>query len=435
MNRKSFTTIAVFLGSLAFLFFLSYGSYASIISGEVVDENGDPVPDLIVAVKSFKGNFIPERIPERHGVRGREPVFPPPQPSNTDATGSFVIKNIVAPSVNHLSLFPERNSEYEIRGIEIQGIAFSVHPHQFFMFDGFPFGIEEKTDKINVKITVRRRMRIRGQIFKDDGSPLRNTRVTLKTKERYVNGGSGSGSGSTQTDDEGRFTEYVDRAAYYTITIEYQGQTAESPELLLEEGQRLDGLTLTLKGVQQAPRKPNIFRPQAPPVPRPPPNMEFRRTLSQRRREGVWAVNPANRHAYKVISCQSPEEALAIAEEQKAHLLAINDQEEQQWLLTVYGKENYWIGFTDGLKQDDKKWDSGDPLTYTNWDTQKLLAAPENPAENEESPSKTYTVLIGVTGKWQQVRTDNPLANITNKAILEKKDLVVGAPTPDEETQ
>ncbi len=430
MKRSNFTITLFIMCIVVFLLF-SYNSNASIISGEVVDENGDPVPDLIVAVKSFKGTFIPER----HGIRGREPVMPPPQPSNTDATGSFVIKNTVVPSVNHLSLFPERNSDYEIRGIEIQGIAFSVHPHQFFMFGGFPFGIEEETDKIDVKLTVRQRMRIRGQVLKDDGSPLRNSRVNLKTKRRYVNGGSGSGSGSTQTDNEGRFTEYVDRSAYYTITIEYQGQKAESPELLLEEGQRLDGLTLTLKGVQQAPPNPNIFRPQVPPAPRPAPNMELRRTITQKRREGVWAINPANRHAYKVINCQSPEEALAKATEQKAYLVAINDKDEQQWLLDVYGKENYWIGFTDGMKKDEKKWDNGDPITYTNWDTQKLLAAPKNDGEQDENIGKTYTALIGVTGKWQQVRTDNPVANITNKAILEKKDLVIGAPTPDEETE
>ena len=291
---------------------------------------------------------------------------------------------------------------------------------------GFPFGIEEETEKIAVKITVLKRMSIRGQVLKEDGTPLRNVNVRIKTKRRYVDGGSGSGSGGTNLDGEGRFTEYVDDAAYYTITIEYQGQSAQSPELLLEEGQQLEGLTLTLKGVKQAPVQTNIFRPKVPPIPKPPPNREFRRRVNERRQEGVWAINPANRHAYKVISCKTPEEALAKAVEQKAHLLAINDKEEQQWLLDVYGKENYWIGFTDGLKQEDKKWDNGDALTYTNWDTQNLLAAQNNAAESDESSSQTFTVLIGVTGKWQQVSEDNPVANITNKAILERKILSLG---------
>lgn len=431
MKRTYLNTMPFFIICLVFFLFFSHNSNASIITGEVVDENGDPVPDLIVSVRSYKGNFIPER----HGVSGRQPVFPPPQPSNTDGTGTFVIKNITAPTVNLLTLFPERNSDYEIRGIEIQGIDFSIHPHQLMMRQGFPFGIEEETDKINVKITVRKRMSIRGQVLREDGSPLRNVNVSLNTKSRGVDGGRGSSSGGTNLDGEGRFTEYVDDAAYYTITIEYQGQSAQSPEILLEDGQQLDGLTLTLKGIKQAPPPPNIFRPKVPPVPKPTPNMELRRTISQRRREGVWAINPANRHAYKVISCKTPQEALSKAAEQKAHLASINDKDEQQWLLAVYGKENYWIGFTDGMKKDDKKWDNGDLITYTNWDTQKLLSGQNNVAENDENTEKTYTVLIGVTGKWQQVVEDNPVASITNKAILEKKDLVIGAPTPDKEAE
>ena len=433
MKRTYLNTITPFIMCLVVFLLFPYISNASIITGQVVDENGDPVPDLMVSVRSYKGDFIPDR----HGIHGRQPVFPPPQPSNTDGTGTFVIKNITAPTVNLLTLFPDRNSDYEISGIEIQGIDFSFHRHQLMMLRGFPFGIEEETEKIAVKITVRKRMSIRGQVLKEDGTPLRNVNVRLKTKRRYVNGGSGSGSGGMNLDGEGRFTEYIDRdrAAYYTITIEYQGQSAVSAELLLEEGQQLDGLTLTLKGVKQASAEPNIFRPKVPPAPRPPPNIKLRRAITKMRQEGVWAVNPANRHAYKVISCKTPEEALAKAAKQKAHLLAINDKDEQQWLLDVYGNENYWIGFTDRLKQDDKKWDNGEPLTYTNWDTQNLLEAQNNAAENDESTSKTFTVLIGVTGKWQQVSVDNPVANITNKAILEKKDLVIGAPTPDEETE
>ena len=431
MKRSNLNTITFFIVCLVVFLLFSYNSNASIISGEVVDENGDPVPELMVSVRSYKGNFIPDR----HGIHGRQPVFPPPQPSNTDASGTFIIKNITAPSVNLLNLLPERNSEYEIRGIKIQGIDFNIHRHQFMMHQGFTFGIEEETDKIDVKITVQRRMYIRGQVLYEDGTPLRNVDVRIRTKRRYVNGGGGNSSGGTNLDGEGKFTKYVDRAAYFTITIEYQGQSAQSPEILLEEGQRLDGLTLTLKGVKQAPPKPNIFRPNAPPAPRPQPNMELRRTISKLRREGVWAINPTNRHAYKVINCETPEEALAKAAEQDAHLVAINDKDEQQWLLDVYGNENYWIGFTDGMKKDDKKWDNGDPITYTNWDTQKLLAAPKNDGEQDENIRKTYTALIGVTGKWQQVSDDNPVANITNKAILEKKDLVIGAPTPDDETE
>lgn len=438
MNRSHCTLFVVFIGSLMILFIASPQSFAATFSGKVIDEKGNPVSDIIVAIKSFKG----DTLPDRHRMLRHQPMFPPPQPSNTDATGAFSIDNIVSPSVNQLLLFPERNSEYEIRSIEMQGIAFNIHPHQFHWHRGFPFGIEEETDIKDVKITVRLRMRIRGQVLTANGTPLRNTRVRLGTKRRYVNGGTGSGSGTTNLDAEGRFTKYVDSPAYYTITVEYKGQSAESQEILLEEGQRLDGLTLTLEVEKQAPklpnflkpRQPNVVRAQAPPVPKP-HNRRHREVLMKLRTEGVWAVNPANRHAYKVINCENPEAAIDVATAQGAHLAAINDKAEQQWLLDVYGKENYWIGFTDGLNQGDKKWDNGDPMTFTNWDKQKLLSAPKESSEEGENTSKTFTVLIGDTRKWQQVRADNPVVNITKKAIMEKKDFVIDAPTPNEETE
>ena len=441
MNRFHFTPFVVFIGSLTFLLVISLQSQASTVSGKVVDEAENPVPDIIVAIKSFKGNIVPDR----RRMHMHQPMFPPPQPSNTDATGAFSIDNIVSPSVNQLTLFPGRDPEYEIRSIEMQGIAFNIHPHQFSWHGGFPFGLEEETDIKDVKITVRLRMRIRGQVLAADGTPLSNARVNLRVSSRSIDGsGRGSGGGTKTLDIDGGFTRYVNSPAYYTVSVTYQGQTAKSKEILLEEGQRLDGLTLTLEGEQQAPeqpeflraqgpRQPNVVRVQAPPVPKP-RNMR-RQALMKLRAEGVWAVNPANRHAYKLINCKTPEEAINTATAQAAHLVAINGAAEQQWLLDVYGKENYWIGFTDGLKQGGKKWDNGDPITYTNWDTQKLLSAPKKLSEKDEGTSRTFTVLIGVTGKWQQVREDNPVANITEKAILEKKDLVIDAPTPDEETE
>ena len=424
MNRSRFTPFVIVIGSLVIFLATSIQCFAGTISGIVIDEKGEPVPDIPVSIKSFKGTLLPKR----HNMHRQEQIFPPPQPSNTDATGAFSIENISAPSVNRLTLFHGRQSEYEIRGIEMQGIAFHFHPHQFFLHEGIPFGIEEETDIKDVKITVRLRMRIRGQVLAADGSPLSNARVNLRLKRRYVDGGGGSSSSTTTLDADGYFVEYINRnrSTYYTVSVTYQGQSVESKEILLEEGQRLDGLTLTLGGEPEVPPKPKVVK--AVPI-RDPGRMQ---AMWKRRQEGVWAINPANRHAYKRIDCQTPDEALAQATAQGAHLVAINNAAEQQWLLDVYGKENYWIGFTDGLKQGDKKWDNGDPITYTSWDTQKLLSAPKKLSEKDENTSKTFTVLIGVTGKWQQVRADNPVASITEKAILEKADMIIGVQEPDE---
>ena len=59
---------------------------------------------------------------------------------------------------------------------------------------------------------------------------------------------------------------------------------------------------------------------------------------------GVWAVNPENGHAYIKIGCESLEDANDRAAAEGAHLVAINDEAEQQWLLGLFGNHLYWIG-------------------------------------------------------------------------------------------
>ena len=424
MNRFQSTILAVIIGSLAILLATSIQCFAATLSGKVVDESGKPVPEVVVSVQSFKGNFVPGR----RNMHRQEPIFPPPQPGNTDATGAFSIDNIVSPSVNRLILLPNRDPDYEVRALEMQGIEFYFQPYQFNRDEGFPFGIEQETDIKDVKITVRLRMRIRGQVLAADGTPLSGARVNLMVKNRRKGrSGRGSTGGTATLDADGNFTRYVNSPAYYTISVTYQGQSVESKEVFLEEGQRLDGLTLTLKGNPQQPRKPDVIN--AVPI----VDHEKRMAVWQRRQEGVWAINPTNRHAYKRINCQSPEEALAQATDQGAHLVAINDKEEQQWILDVFGKENYWIGFTDGVKKGDKQWDNGDPITYTNWDTQQLIPESDKSSEKDEKTSKNYSVLIGVTGKWQRAREGSPVAGLIEQAILEKADVIIGMPTEDEE--
>ena len=247
MNRFQSTILAVIIGSLAILLATSVQCFAATLSGEVVDESGKPVPEVVVSVQSFKGNFVPGR----RNMHRQEPIFPPPQPGNTDATGAFSIDNIVSPSVNRLILFPNRDPDYEVRALEMQGIEFYIHPYQY---EGFLFGIEQETDITNVKITVRLRMRVRGQVLAADGTPLSGARVNLMVKSRRKGGsGTGSSGGTATLDIDGNFTRYVSSPAYYTISVTYQGQSVDSKEVFLEEGQRLDGLTLTLKGNPQQP--------------------------------------------------------------------------------------------------------------------------------------------------------------------------------------
>lgn len=433
MNIIRLTRLTTLISILVYLLSAANPALSATFSGKVVDADGKPIENVNVTIESRRGKFIPNR----NRFHMHEQVFPPPEPSKTDANGIFSIDNIVSPSVNSLKPFGGFWTDYELISIEMHGISFYIHPHQYRSDQGFLFGVEEDTDITDVKITVRLRMKISGQVLDAAGTPLSNARVDMRVSHRSIDGrGRGSGGGTRTLDPDGKFTRYVNSPAYYTVTVTYQRQTVKSEEILLEKGQRLEGLTLKLKEAEQ-PEK--LKEPEQPKIPKEiqpiqqQEEMERRRAAMERRRKGVWAINPANRHAYKRIDCDTPEEAIEQAKEEGAHLVSINDAAEQEWLLHVFGKLNYWIGYTDGLKKNDKQWDDGDPLTYTNWDTENLISEPDNDIQDKEQIK--YSVLIGVTGKWQRVRADSPVVKITEKAILEKVDLIIGTPQPDEDME
>ena len=429
MKRSYLTAFVVFVGSVAFLLATALPSVASSFSGKVIDEEGQPVEGLIIALPSFPGNMVPGQHQRMQGMG----MFPPAQPSETDATGMFSVKNIVTPSVSRLKLFPERNSDYEIRSVEIEGFPVYLDKGQQH-FGGLNFAIAADTDIKNVEITVSLRMRIRGRVLSADGTPLRNAHVNLGVKHRDVDGrGSGSGSGTRTLDADGYFVDYVDDGnAYYTITVTYQGQTVESEEILLEEGQRLDGLVLKLAGESAELPQPERVVVAPPPRVHDPARFEAAR---KREREGMWAINPDNRHAYKMIRCETREEAQERAAAQGAHLLTINDKAEQEWLLEVFGKrENFWIGLTAGSEEGQQQWDNGEPITYTNWNSPKEAAEIIKSTQDSDA-NPNYVVLVGVTGKWQVARPGDPLIRLTERAILEKENFIIGAPALEDDIE
>lgn len=432
MKRSYVTSVIVFVVSMALLFATSLPSIAASFSGRVVDEDGQPVEGLIIALPSFPGDTPPD---PHHRVQVELPewfegMFPPAPPSETDATGAFSIRNIASPSVSRLTLFPEHNSDYEMLSVEIEGIPIYLDRHQHH-FGGLNFAIAPETDIENVEITVRLRMRIRGRVLSADGTPLRNARVQLGVKRRGIEGrGRGSSSGSETLDEDGYFVEYVNQAAYYTVTVSYQGQSAQSEEILLEEGQRLDGLVLTFKDKPQAPRPERI-------VVRPPQVHDPARfkAARKREREGMWAINPDNRHAYKMIHCETREAAQAQASAQGAHLVTINDAAEQAWFLEVFGKrENYWIGLINNSEDGKQEWDTGEPVTYTSWMSPQEAAEITKPDQGSDANSN-YIVLVGAIGKWQVARPGSPLVRMTERAILEKENFIIGAPEPENDVE
>ena len=423
MNRSHYTRLIMFIGSLTFLLSISLYSYAATFSGEVVDEAGKHVPNIVVSISSSDGDLIKNR----HLARVRGPLFPDAKTSKTDASGVFSIKNINTPSINQLTISSEPDLDYEIRKIEMQGVTYHFHKSFAKLHSIFTFGLEEDTDINEVKISVRPRMWIRAQVLTDNGNPLRNAQVKLTIKCRYEEG-SHSTTNTETLDHEGKFTRYLGVHGFYTVSVKYQGQYAESKETQLESGKRIDGLTLKLSGNKQITQEPLVVR-EGPLR----ANPALMPAIMQRQREGVWAVNPANRHAYKRIYADSYQDAHEQAIEQEAYLVIINDKAEQEWILEVFGQDNYWIGLIDTTKEGNQKWDNGDPVNFVNWDTHILI--PDTNISNGNEKGKYHTVLIGVTGKWQQIREGSPIVSITEKAILEKDNLFIGIPIPKKEIE
>ena len=408
MRRSYVPSLVVCISSIILLFSGSFKSVATTFSGRVVDEAGKPVSGVEVALPGFRVTTPQDQD---------EPVFLPSQQAETNEVGEFLIGEITSSSVQ-LVLLPFRAAAYEIRAAEIEGISFYIN-EQRGRYGGLTFAIAPGADVEDVEIIVRPRMRIRGRVLSADGIPLRNERVGIRIERRRIEGrGGGGGGGTRDLDADGYFVEYVERPAYYTVSVEYQGQSATSEEILLEEGERHDKLVLTLD--DKPPLKPDRA------VARVPDRKRFEAAWN-RDRQGMWAVNPENRHAYKRIYCESREEAHTRAVKQGAHLVAINDAAEQEWLLEVFGRENYWIGLTDASKVESPHWDNGEPVTYTNWSQPEKTATGEGTSQADDA-NQDYTVLIGLTEKWQETRRGDPLVRLTERAILEKERFTVGAP-------
>ena len=124
-------------------------------------------------------------------------------------------------------------------------------------------------------------------------------------------------------------------------------------------------------------------------------------------------MNPANGHAYKKIQCKTWKDARAIAIAEGAHLVSINDEAEQKWLVEVFGREPFLIGLTRMENQTEWQWTSGEPVAYTNWVLPKLTT------------DRDALVFVNMAdGKWH-IRDLKHLPR-TSIALLEKEDVNFG---------
>jgi hypothetical protein len=455
MKRSSYTK-GLFLLITVVLLFIGLGSHSiaaeagtGTFSGRVVDVEGNPVAELPVMIgptmaigPGIRSAFSPTNYPMTRRAR-------------TDADGRFTITDIT-PRMSYFSALPQNvdvlfprdleakiakameekdfatihasgvtemrrddfEPDFEVLSLDIGGITF--YPRDDFSQIGF--SVEPGSHIKNVKVIVQPRMRIRGRVLFKDGTPLRNARLRLGFSYTHENG-HGSSGGSPRTDADGYFLfcfDEKDNTANYIFSVEYQALETTAEPVLLEPGDRLDGLTFTFDSepiaAKSPPHKMGFNPPATPPAPKP---------ISIPTFETVWIVNPANGHAYTRIPCESREDAVAQAVEEKAHLVTINDAAEQAWLTAVFGHEFYWIGLSDAEKEGQWQWDNGEPVTYENWLPDDYFSEPADAGE------RVYAVTTFTDGKWSAVSPKSILLRMTAMAILEKANSIDNSPTKE----
>ena len=387
-------------------------------SGRVVDTDGNPIAGFPIAVGplfAIDGEIQPSFMFE--GInRGTQA---PTLKSDTDEEGRFSITGVkpgpiqFMPQPNYIGGgdippydFNEDNlADAEVLSIDIGVMTFYPSSQERPPFGGITFAIEPGTHLENVEITVRPRMRIRGQIVFADGTPLANAKVQIRVRYRDFDGtGTGSGGGAPRTDDQGYFVHYVEKPAFYMVAVEFQGLSASSERFSIEAGQRHDDLIITL---------------DSQPIPIEPTPIKAIPNQVEPNRDGAWVMNPANGHAYKSIHCKRWEDAQTKAISEDAHLVSINDAAEQKWLVKIFGTAPYWIGLTDVAKKGEWRWTSGVPVAFTNW-------APHEPKDNNWGDEDF--VLIEYSGEWSDAGPESIEWRMARMAIIEK-DSLPGKPT------
>ncbi|MCY3739690.1 MAG: lectin-like protein [Candidatus Poribacteria bacterium] len=459
------------------------------MSGKVIDAEGNPVAGFTFAIQPMRfrdGHLQPEggfrqfQVP----LEGMEGPGMPRTTSQvkTDADGTFTATNIQPGLVQlnavssatldaiekfdpekirqgaqipqELMRFDRLEPDMEILSIQIGKVTFfsKSERHVPDFMRGLTFALKPGVTLENLKITVKSRLRIRARIIYADGTPLANAQADLSMRQRDEHNPNSGGTHGTDcfTDADGYFTQYRDEPGFYTLSVEYSGLSGGAGPFLLKDGVAPENLVITLDGnppdvegataqkvgvggpieegkvrvdagnivVEEVEVPPKVVaRAVVPPqAPKPP--------------KSVWVINPANGHAYKKIQCQDWHDAQQKAVEEGAHLVSINDEDEQHWLQVIFRSHSTWIGLTDVEKEGTWQWDSGEPVTYTNWAAQPVF--PDGQPETE----KDYVVMTFRDGEWQSISPESHFWRMAREAIIEKDGLVSTAPvveTSDEE--
>lgn len=452
------------------------------LSGKVVDTEGKSIAGftfMIRSMQNLKGpappiDMLPFAFEELLEDQNREGKPRAMSKVKTDAEGAFSVTNIQPGTVQIYpvpkalldalekrapNLPPElqKNLPLQLQRIpmrlrhpgrmdsEIQILSIRLNKVTFFYtenpspFAGFTFELKPGVNIEDVKITIKKRLKIRAQIVYADGTPLANADayLTMEFRDGELRNHGGTHGTNCFTDADGYFIQYKNAPGFYTLSIRYKTFTGGAGPFLLKKDMEPENIVIKLDG-NPVTQKPNDDMNQ-------PDNVKARRFVEgllnkdnvrkpimrqvakpAKPAKITWIINPANAHAYARIQCQDWHDAQQKAIAEGAHLVSINDEEEQFWLEVIFGRLPYWIGLNDVEKEGEWQWDSGEPVTYTNWTTHEF---PHDPSPETE---RDYVATAFHEEGWQSVGPNSHLWDMARSAIIEKDGLVSKIPKAPE---
>ncbi len=456
------------------------------LSGIVVNTEGKPVPGFKFSIHSseskngnrpppFRGPAPWVEVPEENAQKGTPQRY---LSVKTDADGKFDVPNIIpgqiqiipSPEVSnesqeenkaqnaqvgaHLARhlrFGRGESGIRLVSIRLNKLTFFYPEDRHIPFGNLQFGLKPNARIKDVKITVKERMKIYAQVVYSDGTPVANAEIDLDMEIEPGDIGTQGGSHGTDnfTDAKGYFLQYTDDPGYYTLSVKHRGFIGGAGPFVLTDDKQPEKLVIKLNGspnvvVHSSKTKPkevskafdeekasNIIQGLLGKRKAPPPKIHHdARRLAWKPEKIVWIINPANGHAYAKISCGGWYDAQQKAIKEGAHLVSINNEEEQFWIESIFRSRSYWIGLNDVEKEGVWQWDSGEPVTYMNWATSYPF--PDNVPDTE----KDFVAMTSFfDAGWQSSGVNSHLHRTTHEAVIEKDGLVSKVPVADDDEE
>lgn len=387
-QRFILLTVLIVL-SLAFVFHGTTEEKDTTLSGRVLSAEGEPIA----------------------GATMRLQLLTP----QTDSEGRFTFTKIT-PSQTELEILrnPTQPNHTQIQTIKFGNLTF--YPHRYHNAYPVTFAIEPGASIEDVEVIMERQLIVRGRVVFKDGEPLADTSLKINIDRLDFDGTDGAGfNRSFQTDADGNFVYATSTPQICMLSVNYRGLSAASEPFIIDVAKPRETVVLTLNGnatdlSAPPPEAPKKQRRYHPPYISNVRGMRVVNLANGHVYKGIWIVNPANGHAYKWIACEDREDAQAQATVEGAHLVTITSESEQIWLEAVFRAGPYWIGLSDVAKEDEWQWETGEPVTYTNW-----KADDENYRFLHEPPA--FLRFLGVKGE-ERFRREDPIEDTRDYVIM-----------------